>query len=441
MGTMQIPRPARWRAFGARRYRPFHAIAAGQGFTGSLAADALFVPFLLHLGASPSLVILVGATPVAGTALQALVPDALRRLHGDLRRLTLLLALSELRGFVLAGVAAGVAAGVLPAVMAIALVAMTVGLGQTLGYLSASNITLLTAVVLPEDERRLVAPRMGAAAMALQTMLLVPTGLVLDGAVRSIGVWAYVGLFVLSGCVSVLTPLAVRRLPNPGRVRVAERGGEGREIPAPFRRFIRATAIGSFGQGVLPYLALYAMQVLGGTAGFAVVLSGIASAGSLIGSLVAGSFLLHGSASRALRASFYARALAAALCVGALPGNPLAPVLLLAGAALFNGGGNAGALATNERLYRLAPPEGRVHCQGAFVGWTSAAAASGAVVCAAALALTITPAWLPYAGLYVLSGASRTIAGLRLEVTASWRSPARAAPLAERGGSGEAVPR
>jgi len=78
-----------------------------------------------------------------------------------------------------------------------------------------------------------------------------------------------------------------------------------------------------------------------------------------------------------LRASFLVRALAAVRCVAAIPANPLAPAFLLVGSALFNGGGNAGALATNERLFRLAPANARVHCQSRFVGATAAAAGEG----------------------------------------------------------------
>jgi hypothetical protein len=48
---------------------------------------------------------------LAGAALQAFAPQILRRLKGNLRGLTLALALAEIRGFVLAAIVAGVAAG------------------------------------------------------------------------------------------------------------------------------------------------------------------------------------------------------------------------------------------------------------------------------------------------------------------------------------------
>ena len=104
---MHLPRLTRWRAFASAHYRPFQAIAVGQAFTLSYASDALFVPVLLRLGAPPALVVLVGATPLTGAALGALAPQILRRFKGNLRRLTLGLALAEVRGFVLAAIVAG----------------------------------------------------------------------------------------------------------------------------------------------------------------------------------------------------------------------------------------------------------------------------------------------------------------------------------------------
>jgi hypothetical protein len=196
--------------------------------------------------------------------------------------------------------------------------------------------------------------------------------------------------------------------------------------------------VASFGQGLLPALSLYALHVLGMSAGFAVALSGIGAAGALAGSLAAGSFLFGGSASHVLRASFVIRAVAGVCCAAAIPANPLAPVFLLVGSALFNGGGNAGVLATNERLYRLVPAQARVHYQSRFVGATAAAAGAGAVVCATVLALVPPAAWAAYVALYAGSALSRTVATLRSEVSASWSSPSvppADAPVQGRGGS------
>ena len=378
------------------------------------------------------MVILVGAAPVAGAALQALAPQILRRMKGNLRGLTLMLALSEVRGFVLAAIVAGVAAGVVDRPQAIVLISITVALGQTAGVLSGSNITLWTAVVLPEAERRLVGPRMGALSMALSTALLLPAGFILDAGTRAVGMWAYVGFYIVGGVASMLTPLAVARLPRPGRVLVAQETVAGTEFPPGFSRFLNVSVIGSFGQGLIPSLSLYALSILGMSAGFAVALSGIAAAGALAGSLSAGSFLFGGSSSRVLRVSFLVRAAAGVCCVVAVPANPVAPMFLLLGAALFNGGGNAGALASNERLYRLAPPQARVHCQSRFVGWTAAAAGAGSVICAGVLIVAPPAAWAAYTALYAGSTVSRAIATLRSEVSPSWRSPAPPGATSDR---------
>ena len=420
---MHLPRPTRWRAFASARYRPFQAIAVGQAFTASYASDALFVPLLLWLGAPPALVIVVGSAPVGGAALQAFAPQILRRLKGNLRGLTLGLALAEVRGFVLAAIVAGVASGTVGHLQGIVLISMTVAVGQTAGVLSGSNITLWTAVVLPDTERRLVGPRMGALTMALSTALLLPAGFVLDAGTQAIGLWAYFGFYMVGGVASALTPLAVARLPRPGRVLVARETAAGTELPPEFRRFTDVSVIAYFGAGLVPSLSLYALSVLGMSAGFAVALSGVAAAGALAGSLAAGSFLFGGSSSRVLRASFLFRAVAAACCAAAIPANPFAPAFLLVGAVLFNGAGNAGAIATNERLYRLAPAHARVHCQSRFVGSTAAAAGAGAVICATALALAPPVAWAAYTALYAGSAITRTIATFRTEVSASWRSP------------------
>src|SRR5450759_1629713 len=240
---MHLPRPTHWRAFASAHYRPFQAIAVGQAFTASYASDALFVPLLVWLG---------GAVPVGGAALQAFAPQILRRLKGDLRGLTLVLAVAEVRGFVLAAIVAGVAAGAVDQVQGIALISVTVAIGQTAGVLSGSNIALWTAVVLPDAERRLVGPRMGALTMALSTALLLPAGFVLDAGTRAIGLWAYVAFFLVGGMASTLTPWAVARLPRPGRVLVARETAGGAEVPPEFRRFTDVSVIASFGQGLLP---------------------------------------------------------------------------------------------------------------------------------------------------------------------------------------------
>jgi hypothetical protein len=425
---MRIPTLGRWRSFAAARYRPFQAIAIGQACTISYASDALFVPLLLRLGAPPELVTVVGSIPIAGSVVQALAPQILCWLRGDLRRLTLALALFEIRGFVHAAIVAAYVLGLITAPTAVLLVSATVAVGQTAGALSGANITLWTAVVLREEERRLVGPRMGALTMALSTLLLLPTGALLDVGLRAVGLWTYAGFFAVGGLASALTPYAVSRLPRPGRVLV--KGGEATEapLPEPFVRFVTASAIASVGQGMLPYLSLYAISILHASAGYAVAMSGAASAAALVGSMFAGSFLLSGSSSRLFRASLIARAVAAVICAISIPGSPISLSTLVVGAALFNGAGNAGLLAANERLYRLAPPDLRVRCQSFFVSRTSLAFAAGAGTCALVLSFAAPVGWIAYTALFLGSGVCRSAAAFRTDVAASWHSPVAELP-------------
>jgi len=146
------------------------------------------------------------------------------------------------------------------------------------------------------------------------------------------------------------------------------------------------------------------------SAGFAVALSGVGAAGALAGSLVVGSFLLGGSSSRVLRASFLFRAVAAVCCAAAIPANPLAPALLLVGSALFNGAGNAGALATTSAC--TVSPRRRL-VSTARAGSSArppAPQARGPSSAPTALALAPPAAWAVYTALYAGSAISRTIA-------------------------------
>jgi MFS family permease len=132
---------------------------------------------------------------------------------------------------------------------------------------------------------------------------------------------------------------------------------------------------------------------------------------------------MGGSSSRVFRASLILRAVAALICAAAFPGNPLALPILLVGSALFSGAGNAGALAANERLYRLAPAEMRVRCQSYYISRTSVAFAAGAGTCAIVLSLSGPIGWTAYTALFLGSGVCRSLAAWRTEVTATWQSP------------------
>jgi len=90
---------------------------------------------------------------------------------------------------------------------------------------------------------------------------------------------------------------------------------------------------------------------------------------------------------------------------------------------MFNGAGNAGVLAANERLYRLAPPDLRVRCQSYFVSRTSLAFALGAGTAGVVLTVAAPITWMAYTALFLGSGVCRTAAAIRTDVSATWRSP------------------
>src|SRR5512140_1805933 len=116
-----------WIGFAARRNRPYQVIAGSQAVLAAFATDALFVPFLLVLGANPAFVTFVGLLPVLGSAAQAAMPAALRRTDGNLRGITVALTVAtETRGVWFALVAAGVALHAIPDGLAVALVTLIV---------------------------------------------------------------------------------------------------------------------------------------------------------------------------------------------------------------------------------------------------------------------------------------------------------------------------
>ncbi|MFL5757509.1 MAG: hypothetical protein ACJ77N_14615 [Chloroflexota bacterium] len=420
--------PSGWRRFAAERYRPFHTIAVGQSIMSALGSDAMVIPFVVALGAPAPLVTLIGTLPIAGSVLQAANPRLLARFDGDLRRLTVFFVAAELRGFVLALLAGAAALRLLDGGLAIALVAATFGLGQALALMSGANIALWGAIVLPDDERRLVAPRAAVLAAALAAVLLVPTSVLLDSGLATIGLWIYAVIFLTSGIGGLLVNAGVRRLARPGRVRpLIGEAQAGAPIPASFGRFLRVSVLASTGQGLVPYASVYALTILHSSPGFAVALGAVGAAASLASSVVVGSFLAEGSASRVLRVSLVGRVVAAAFALAAFPANPYAIACLLTAQTLFYAAGSAGVLATNERLFRLAPRDARVQCQGRFVGATAVGVVGGSGVQAGVLAVAGPASHLGFAALWAGAGLLRALAAVRTEVSPSWRPYAAAA--------------
>ena len=123
----------------------------------------------------------------------------------------------------------------------------------------------------------------------------------------------------------------------------------------------------AFGAGFGPYLSIYSISVLHLPPSFAILLSAISSAASLVSATVVGGLLARGSASRTLRVSFLMRGSSMLLGLAAFPQNPLAGLIICVVAALAAAGASAGTLSSNERLMRLSPGPDLIRAQGRFV--------------------------------------------------------------------------
>jgi hypothetical protein len=404
---------ADWRAFGARTYRPFRILAVAQGFIGSLNGPALLIPLLLALGAHPALATAIAVLPATLTVIQRWLPDALDRTDGNLRGIVILLAtVGEPRGLYLAVVVALAAIGVLPAWAAIALIGVIGGVLGALGAIAYSLQQTWYQIILPEEERRLVAPRLGGIALGIGAVILLPIALTIDALSDRIGLWAYVGPFLLAGIASLGPVIVLRRLPSPGRIRVPRTSPWGTEGAERIRRHGRVMNLALLSAGLSPFLSVYAMSVLQTGAGFAIALSAVSSATLVFSSLYVSSHLRSGSSTRLLRSSFLLRAGALLLGLAAYPANPVAPAVLVAVTVLLAAGDTAGQLAANERLMRLATGPGVLAFQSHYVVKNIGSYAGGVATSSAVMLLGGYPA---FAILFFLSAAGRLAAARATE--------------------------
>jgi hypothetical protein len=410
---------AEWRAFGVPRYRTYQGIGVTAAATSALAGDGLTIPLLLYLGAHPAVATIIGVLPFACSAAQLAVPSLLRRSDGNLRLVTIaILVVGETRGFVLAAVTLLAWAEVIPAAIAIAAIAVVMSIGGAATTIGGTNLLAWYGAILPDPERRFVAPRVMGIALGLGAVLLVPIALLVEGGLAVMGIRVYAIVFLFAGIAGVMELVVVRRLPNPGRVRIAPRG------TAPPRsvdldRFIGAITIAAFGAGFGPYLSIYAIAVLGLPAGFAILLSALGSAASLVSSTIVGSLLARGSASRTLRLSFLLRGGSMILGLAAFPDNPAAWLVLCVVAIVASAGAAAGTLASNERLLRLTAGADLIGAQGRFVAGTAAGLTVGQV--ANGVVLALLPLGFPaFALLFTVSGVTRFIVATRVDVSTAW---------------------
>lgn len=359
---------ADWRLFASGTYRPFRLLAVAQGFIGALSGPAIVIPLLLALGAHPALATLLAVLPVIGTTAQRFIPRLLDRADGNLRGLVVLAAtLGEPRGLLLAGIVALTAAGIIPNSIAIGLVALVVGVFGSLGAIGYGSLQAWYQIILPDAERRLVAPRLAGITLGIGSVILLPLALTFDDLVMRIGLWSYVLPLAVAGVAGVVAAVALRRLPSPGRVRVPHHAAAAAADDGRLARLARVLMLASLASGLSPFLSVYAIAVLGTGPGFAIAISATSSATLVLSSIYVSSHLVRGSASRLLRRSMLLRSGALLLGLTAHPSNPFAPAILLLIAVLMAAGDTAGQLSANERLFRLATGPSVIAFQSRFV--------------------------------------------------------------------------
>jgi hypothetical protein len=415
---------ADWRRFLTGRYAAFRTLAVSDAVAVALNGDSLSIPLVTTLGASPALATLIGLFPFVGGILQGLIPAALRRNGGDLRRLTLLIgAAGLLRPVLYIAVVVAITAGVLPPLAGIGLIAIGFGVGATAQAIAGANVQTWFGRILPERERRFVAPRALAIQFGLGSVLLVPVALLVRVGEQDWGVLIYAPAFAGGLIASLLFLRALRGLPRPGAVSDSRSTTSG-PLSTPVRRFLRTNAIASVGAGFAPYLSVYAIVILKQDAAYAILLSAVGSAAALIGSILIGAWLERGSASRLYRVSLVVRGIGMGSSLLAGPWNPYAPLVLLVVTVVITVGFAAGILSAQERLLRLAAPGESVRAQSIYGATNAAALATGQAVGVAVLAL-LPITYVTYVGIFIVTATFRLVAAATADVGDDWNSATR----------------
>ena len=419
-----------WRVFLGRRYRPFQGLGLSGAVVAALAGDGLTIPLLLELGASPAMATVIGVLPFAFSAAQLGVPWLLRRYDGNLRGVTLtILAVGETRGFILGGLTLAAWVGLIPNGAAIIAIGAVMSLGGAATTIGGTNLLAWYGAILPDPERRFVAPRVMGMTLGLGSILLLPVAVLVQLFLPELGVRIYAVVFLASGIAGVAEIVVLRQLAKPGRVRVARSASSADGPPAVppsphLQPFLRSITVAAFGAGFGPYLSIYAISVLHLPPSYAILLSAISSAASLVSATIIGGLLARGSASRTLRVSFLLRGSSMLLGLTAFPANPLAGVIICVVAGVAAAGASAGTLSSNERLMRLTPGPDLIRAQGRFVAGSAAGITAGQLSNAAILA--ILPLGYPaFAILFAVSGLTRFWTAARAEVSETWSSSTR----------------
>ena len=147
------------------------------------------------------------------------MPRLLDRTGGNLRGLTILIAaIGEPRGLYFAALAGLFAAGIVPAPVALVALAVLIAVTSVLSSVTGANLLSWHSAVLPDEDRRLVVPRLLAVSLAIGALLLLPIAALLDTLVHGIGTYAYAIPFVVSGVLGLVEIWVLFRLSHPGVV-------------------------------------------------------------------------------------------------------------------------------------------------------------------------------------------------------------------------------
>lgn len=400
-----------WRRFGEPRFRNYHYLALAQGVVGVLAGFDVVIPWALAMGCPPFAAILLGVLPLAGGIAQLAVPRLLDRTGGNLRGLTILIAaVGEPRGLYFAALAALFAAGLISAPVALVALAVLIAMTSVLTSVTGANLLSWHSAVLPDQDRRLVVPRLLAVSLAIGALLLLPMAALLDSLVHAIGVYAYALPFLVSGVLGLVEIRVLIRLRHPGQVIVPSAAQTADSEPTPeLNRFFRSTTINALGMGITPSFSVLIISVLGMTAGFAMMTGAIGTLTMVVAAAFFGDRLTRGSSSRMLRGSFGIRAMAMTAALLTWPLPTLAPVLIIAASMLGSIGFAGGQLAANERLFRLVRGPQVVRHYARYLARTSGAMTAGQLFSAGVIAVSgpVAPA---FAGLYGASALIRVFA-------------------------------
>jgi MFS family permease len=401
-----------WRRFGDPRFRNYHYLALAQGVVGVLAGFDVVIPWALAIGCPPFAAVLLGVLPLAGGMAQLVVPKLLDRTAGNLRGLTILIAaLAEPRGLYLAGLVALSATGLLSGPLTLVALALLIGVTSVLSSISSANLLSWHSAVLPDEDRRLVVPRLMAVSLAIGALLLMPIAALLDSLVHVIGLYAYALPFIVSGVLGVVEIAVLFRLRHPGQVIVPPRALAAETEPTPeLNRFLRASMVNALGMGVTPATSVFVIAALGMTAGFSMIVGSIGTLTMVAAAAFFGDRLARGSSSRMLRASFAWRAGAMACPLLIMPLPAFAPLFVIASSMLGAIGFAAGNLAANERLYRLIRGPAVIRQHARYLARTSGAMTIGQLAGAAVIGVGGPIGYPAFAALYATSAAIRVIA-------------------------------